>query len=140
MRSATYFVTALLAAGSAVASAIPSPDDAGRGDLKVVNLTEDDLVPIPDGELDKRGVFDCNPVVCKNKNRTDCYTVNTSAGTCVNLVSSNGKPFVSASSAGGCQCVAYSEKGCPIWSGDNYGFTVPTTFSFNANSIDCAIS
>ncbi|QSS49541.1 hypothetical protein I7I53_09927 [Histoplasma capsulatum var. duboisii H88] len=68
MRSALYFVTALLAAGSAVASAVPSTGDVGGEDLKVVNLTEDDLEPIPDGELDKRGIFDCTPVVCKNKN------------------------------------------------------------------------
>ncbi|EDN03952.1 hypothetical protein I7I51_05189 [Histoplasma capsulatum] len=126
MRSALYFVTELLAAGSAVASAVPSTGDVGGEDLKVVNLTEDDLEPIPDG-------------VCKNKNRTDCYKVSTRAGTCINLVSSNGKPFVSASSAGSCQCVAYSKRGCPIWSGDSYGFTVPTTFSFNANSIQCYI-
>ncbi|EER42301.1 conserved hypothetical protein [Histoplasma capsulatum H143] len=49
MRSALYFVTALLAAGSAVASAVPSTGDVGGEDLKVVNLTEDDLEPIPDG-------------------------------------------------------------------------------------------
>ncbi|KAG5295151.1 hypothetical protein I7I48_11927 [Histoplasma ohiense] len=139
MRSALYFVTAFLAAGSAVASAVPSTGDVGGEDLKVVNLTEDDLEPIPDGELDKRGIFDCTPVVFKNKNRTDCYKVSTRAGTCINLVSSNRKPFVSASSAGSCQCVAYSKKGCPIWSGDSYGFTVLMTFSFNAKSIQCYI-
>ncbi|EEH08329.1 conserved hypothetical protein [Histoplasma capsulatum G186AR] len=75
MRSALYFFTALLAAGSAVASAVPPTGDVGGEDLKVVNLTEDDLEPIPDGgmlkilcmvgklELDRRGIFDCTPVV-----------------------------------------------------------------------------
>ncbi|PGH00138.1 hypothetical protein GX51_05951 [Blastomyces parvus] len=139
MRSALYFLTALLAAGSAVASAIPSPDEAGGEDLQVVTLTEADLEPIPDGYLDKRGWLDCTPYVCKNKKRTDCYKVKTKAGTCVNLVSSNGKPFVAASSSGSCMCTAYSRKGCPWIRGDSYGWTGATSFKFKAKSLKCHI-
>ncbi|PGH07716.1 hypothetical protein AJ79_06193 [Helicocarpus griseus UAMH5409] len=117
MRPVLYFVTTLVASGSAMGSAIPNGAEVNK----------------------RQGPFECRPSLCKNPDRTDCFPIDASPGTCINLVSSDGRPFVSAASAGTCNCVAYSNRDCPIFGGENYGFSVPTTFSFHANSIECSI-
>ncbi|KAK2811039.1 hypothetical protein FQN50_002374 [Emmonsiellopsis sp. PD_5] len=123
-----------------------SPDPEGDEDLTdIIDIDEDDLEPIPDGEiakreLDQRGVFDCISYVCKNKNKTNCYKINARTGRCVNLVSSNGQPFVSGSSPSLCLCTVYSRKGCPIWRGKDASFQYSRSWGWSAKSIKCSMT
>ena len=89
--------------------------------------------------MEKRFWFqDCSVMVCKKSNYKDCYKVSGPAGRCFNLVSSDGRPFVSAKGTS-CLCTAYSKKGCPIWAGDTTGFKSASKFGFHANSIQCSV-
>lgn len=100
---------------------------------------------IEDGEvtashLEERGIWDSGGRVCKKKNKKDCYHVK-SNGRCKNLVSSNGKPFISGNADGGSLCTVYSQKGCPWIKGKRKGFDERglNSFGFSAKSIECSV-
>ncbi|KAK2774644.1 hypothetical protein FQN52_008986 [Onygenales sp. PD_12] len=119
-------------------SASPDPEGDAEDLSETIDIDQADLKPIPDGELDKRGFFECIVYVCKNTDRTNCYEVNT-GGKCINLKSSNGKPFVSGTTAGSnCLCTAYSRKGCPWIRGKDAGFQYARSWGWSAKSLKCS--
>ncbi|KAH8429294.1 uncharacterized protein LDX57_006961 [Aspergillus melleus] len=160
---AAYFISTLLAA-TVLASAVPQtpaenaelvpiddPTELGRrGPARLTSEgdEDDDILDLEDAEeedevttshLDERGIFDSGGRVCKKKNKKTCYHVK-SNGRCKNLVSSNGKPFISGSADGGCICTVYSQKGCPWIKGKRKSFDERgANFGFNAKSMDCSV-
>ncbi|KAA8647994.1 hypothetical protein EYZ11_004211 [Aspergillus tanneri] len=173
-----YVVSTLLAATSAVASAIPAAadgaevvpiDDApeldapnptalvGEEDNTELDIEDpngnslnillfgsvpnylEDFEEADDVILEKRGIFDSGANVCKKKGMKNCYHVK-SNGRCKNLVSKNGKPFVSGRGDGGSLCTVYSQKGCPWIAGKRFGFDERGgNFGFSAKSLKCSV-
>lgn len=98
-----------------------------------------DLVPVEErSELSPR--LSASGYVCKKTGKKDCFKV-TSTGVCKNLVTSDGRPFVSGYAGNGSLCTAYSKKGCPWFSGDKKDFDEAgsSNFGWNARSIKCSI-
>ncbi|KAL5366693.1 hypothetical protein BJX96DRAFT_170148 [Aspergillus floccosus] len=159
---AVYLLSTLLAA-TALASAVPQmpaedaelipiddPSDLD-GQESALFASEDDQDDNSQGveddedndvttsHVEARGIFDSGGRVCKKKNQKNCYHVK-SNGRCKNLVSSNGKPFISGSADGGSLCTVYSQKGCPWIKGKRKGFDERgANFGFDAKSIDCSV-
>ncbi|PLB51378.1 hypothetical protein P170DRAFT_425610 [Aspergillus steynii IBT 23096] len=157
---AAYFLSTLLAA-TALASAVPQ-GPAENAELVPIDDPSDldkrgPIAPTPDEDdeesfdledeedevtishLEERGIFDSGGRVCKKKGQKTCYHVK-SNGRCKNLVSSNGKPFISGSADGGCICTVYSQKGCPWIKGKRKSYDERgANFGFNAKSMDCSV-
>lgn len=113
-----------------------SEDEQGDNSLVAEDNEEDDVTA---SHIEERGIFDSGGRVCKKKNQKNCYHVK-SNGRCKNLVSSNGKPFISGSADGGSLCTVYSEKGCPWIKGKRTGFDERgANFGFHAKSIECSV-
>ncbi|KAK2768234.1 hypothetical protein FQN54_000086 [Arachnomyces sp. PD_36] len=81
--------------------------------------------------------IDVSVDVCKNLGSTDCFHLVLGAGTCNNLISSDGRPYVSGWLGPSTICTVYAEKDC---SGATDGmWTTPHDFAIQAWSIECAI-
>ncbi|KAL2012887.1 hypothetical protein VTN00DRAFT_412 [Thermoascus crustaceus] len=85
-----------------------------------------------DDVLSKRA---CSLTPCKAEGKHDCVGSVYSSGTCINLQSSDGRPFISGWSAPGCTCVIYSNLDCygDQITVDNAGYS---RFPFNAISME----
>jgi hypothetical protein len=126
-----YFIAAWVAV-TVIGSALP-PVKTARSD--VVEKAKDNLrmafaIPITDKPIHlqlltatpekRKAAFDCQVHICKTKNREDCSLVNANSNTCYNLVSSDGRPFVSSGGFKtgllnfGCYCEVYKTKKCVV--------------------------
>jgi hypothetical protein len=93
------------------------------------------VVPLEEHEL--VGRLSAWGYVCKQTGRRDCYKV-TSTGVCKNLVTSDGRPFVSGYAGDGSLCTVWKAKGCPLFGGHK-DFDTGVNFGFSAWSIKCYI-
>jgi hypothetical protein len=133
-----YFLAAWLAVtviGSALLpvknarSAVVARDGKQTGNGLWRPLTDNLIQLLTAISAKRKALFDCQLSVCKTKDRKDCKMVNANGHTCYNLVSSDGRPFVTSTgiktswSNFACSCQVFSTKNC----------VVPTTIEINHN-------
>jgi hypothetical protein len=111
----------------------------------------------------KKAKSDCQTTICKEKKdaayllmekesgkppERDCFTIDPNPAKCYNLISKDGRPFMSTKGSSlECECTVYRKKGCNRWGWvwfvpddehANYAQR-PLNWEFEANSISCSL-